>query len=110
MIDHCPHCGGTLAPDEAVKYGRWKLSPDGAELDGNWLQLTTAESRVLYTLARARGKVVPAATIGRQFTKSSNYQNSLRVIVARLRKKVGKDCPIVTVQGSGYRWQSANHD
>ena len=68
------------------------------------LKLTAAETSVLYALAEAGGAVMPPHAIGQRFARSGKASSSVRVIVARLRKKIGDRCPIETVHGRGYRW------
>lgn len=100
----CPHCGEQIGAEDTLEIGPWRIWREGAELRGERIRLTAAEAKVLYTIASAKGRVVPTEVIGSQFTKSTNYHNSLRVIVARLRKKARGEVLIDTVQGVGYRW------
>ena len=110
MINRCPHCGGRLDAEGSLEIGKWRLWPSFAELDGKRLKLTAAEASVLYTLAEARGGAVSPCSITQRFTKAENPKNSLRVIIARLRKKIGAQCPVETIQGRGYRWRSIEQD
>lgn len=81
-----------------------------ARLDGEHVQLTPTEYRLLEDLARNAGWVVPHATLlarvwGREYVDELDY---LRVYVRRLREKLGDDPArpryIRTERGVGYRF------
>lgn len=74
------------------------------ELDGMPLRLTALEWRVLSCLTLRAGHVVErAALFERVYDGDAEVDsNSLEVIVARLRRKIGHDL-IGTVRGRGYR-------
>jgi DNA-binding response OmpR family regulator len=94
---------------ESVELGSWQLWPHSSIHDGSVLRLTGAEAAVLYALARAPRRVVSPVALGARFSQSENSANSVRVIVARLRRKLGADCPIETIHGFGYRWREQPH-
>ena len=74
------------------------------ELDGLPLRLTALEWRVLSCLALRKGVVVDRADLNERVYQSDaeTDSNSLEVIIARLRRKIGRDL-IETVRGRGYR-------
>jgi len=74
------------------------------ELDGLPLRLTALEWRVLSCLALRKDVVVDRAElIERVYEGDADVDsNSLEVIVARIRRKIGRDS-IETVRGRGYR-------
>ena len=74
------------------------------ELDGMPLRLTALEWRVLSCLALRVGQVVErAALFERVYDGETEVEsNSVEVIVARLRRKIGHDL-IGTIRGRGYR-------
>jgi DNA-binding response OmpR family regulator len=104
QINACPHCGAHREITTVVNTGAWHLQPSFATFQGRALHLTGAEAAMLYTLGKAAGNVVDSVTLGRQFSISADCSNSVRVIISRLRKKLGANCPIQTVRGGGYRW------
>jgi DNA-binding response OmpR family regulator len=101
----CPHCGAQTGLITAVELDEWRLMPAFATFRGGSLRLTGAEALLLYTLGRARGDVVDPVTLGQQFSISADCANSVRVLISRLRKKLGTNCPIQTIRGLGYRWR-----
>ena len=74
------------------------------ELDGLPLRLTGLEWRVLSCLALRLGVVVERSDlIERVYSSDAETDsNSVEVIIARLRRKIGRDL-IETVRGRGYR-------
>lgn len=74
------------------------------ELDGLPLRLTGLEWRVLSCLSLRKGHVVPRMDLlERVYDGDADVDsNSLEVIVARLRRKIGAEM-IETVRGHGYR-------
>lgn len=70
------------------------------------LNLSRSEAHILFVLAGARGKVVSAEMVGERFSGSGTPQNTVRVLITRIRKKLGEACPIETVHGRGYRWNA----
>jgi DNA-binding response OmpR family regulator len=103
-IKACPHCGARGPISSVIKVGAWQLQPTFATFRGEALYLTGAEVAVLYTLGKAAGEVVDPVTLAQKFSVSPDSSNSVRVIISRLRKKLGSDCPIRTVRSAGYRW------
>ena len=78
------------------------------ELDGLPLRLTALEWRVLSCLALRKGIVVERADLIERVyatSESDTDSNTIEVIVARLRRKIGRDL-IETVRGRGYRLAS----
>lgn len=74
------------------------------ELDGLPLRLTALEWRVLSCLALRRDVVVNRADLFEHVYSGDGESdsNSVEVIVARLRRKIGRE-RIETVRGHGYR-------
>ena len=74
------------------------------ELDGLPLKLTALEWRVLESLILRKGVVVERGDLAEKVYQGDvgTDSNSLEVIVARLRRKIGRDA-IETVRGRGYR-------
>lgn len=74
------------------------------ELDGLPLKLTALEWRVLECLILRKGVVVERGDLTEKVYQGDvgTDSNSLEVIVARLRRKIGRDA-IETVRGRGYR-------
>lgn len=74
------------------------------ELDGLPLKLTALEWRVLECLILRKGVVVERGDLAEKVYQGDvgTDSNSLEVIVARLRRKIGRDA-IETVRGRGYR-------
>jgi len=74
------------------------------ELDGLPLKLTALEWRVLESLILRKGVVVERGDLTEKVYQGDvgTDSNSLEVIVARLRRKIGRDA-IETVRGRGYR-------
>ena len=79
------------------------------ELDGMPLRLTALEWRVLSCLTLRAGHVVErAALFERVYDGDTEVEsNSVEVIVARLRRKIGHDL-IGTIRGRGYRIAAAS--
>jgi DNA-binding response OmpR family regulator len=70
------------------------------------LALTRRELAVLEELLRAQGAVVSAdRLLSRAWDDSHGdpFENTVRVTVMRLRRKLGEPSPVETVVGSGYR-------
>jgi DNA-binding response OmpR family regulator len=72
---------------------------------GHEVPLTLTEFNLLDALMRARGRVVERAELLASAWGQADYAASrtVDVHVAQLRSKLGKDCPIETVRGVGYR-------
>ncbi|PLC05095.1 DNA-binding response regulator [Variovorax sp. RO1] len=103
--------GGDAAPSDAWRYQRtgWiLLAPDGQRM-----QLSNSEARLVHTLVARAGEVVDRATLlaamGRPGLEA--YERNLDVTVSRLRRKAEQTCaqklPIVAVRGEGYSFQGA---
>lgn len=89
-----------------------KLGADGLELDpatatvtlnGNPVELTQMEYRLLFHLVSNAGKAVQAAVLGEALYSHHHERdtNAIEVLVGRLRRKIGKDY-IATRRGFGY--------
>ena len=74
------------------------------ELDGLPLKLTALEWRVLECLIMRKETIVDRTVLTEKVYEgdAGTDSNSLEVIVARLRRKIGKDM-IETERGRGYR-------
>jgi DNA-binding response OmpR family regulator len=75
------------------------------ERDGSRLALTAREFDVLEELLRAEGRVVGAAMLRNRLwdARSDPTDNTVRVTLMRLRRKLGEPPLIETVTGVGYR-------
>lgn len=80
------------------------MSPGMAERDGKKLDLSPGEASVLYTLANAAGDIVASQAIGAGYGSIDETPDSVRVLIARVRRKLGAICPIETIRYHGYRW------
>jgi two-component system, OmpR family, response regulator VanR len=88
---------------------RGNLVVDTASRDvtrsGRAVVLTAREFDVLEELLRADGRVVAASVLRRRLweTRREVTDNTVRVTILRLRRKLGEPSPIETVTGVGYR-------
>ncbi len=72
--------------------------------DNNLLELTPAEFQVLKLLIKQKGFTLSKEQILHASNSfSADNENSLAVIITRLRKKLGEDVEIKTVRGVGYK-------
>jgi two-component system, OmpR family, response regulator VanR len=73
--------------------------------DGRAVVLTAREFDVLEELLRADGRVIAASVLRRRLweTRREVTDNTVRVTILRLRRKLGEPSPIETVAGAGYR-------
>jgi len=108
MTPFCHSCGEPVATAEPITIGRWVLSERTTERDGVIVDVTAAQSALLYELARAKGRFVSASYLGDIITDEEvmNPINVIRVHVSKMRRKLGNLCPIETRIGAGYRWHS----
>jgi DNA-binding response OmpR family regulator len=76
-----------------------------ASRDGRFLRLSLKEYAVLETLMRAEGAIVSAEQLLEQGwdENADPFTTVVRVIVSRLRAKLGEPICIETVPGAGYR-------
>jgi two-component system, OmpR family, response regulator VanR len=94
---------------EADVLTRGDLVVDTASRDvthfGRAVVLTAREFDVLEELLRAEGRVVAASVLRRRLweTRREVTDNTVRVTILRLRRKLGEPSPIETVTGVGYR-------
>lgn len=98
--------GGPPAP-ALLESGELVLDPGrlAATRAGRELALTPREFAVLELLVRAEGRIVSAEELlERAWDENADpFTSVVRVIVSRLRRKLGEPDPIVTVVGRGYR-------
>lgn len=85
------------------------FSAQAVRLDGEPLELTAYEYRLLEFLVRERARVVPKAELADYLYPHGEDRDSnvLEVLIGRLRRKLdpeGKLAPIETVRGRGYRF------
>jgi two-component system, OmpR family, response regulator VanR len=86
--------------DLALDTGRRSVSRAGRPV-----KLTSREFDLLETLVRAEGRVLSTDVLRRRLwdERFEPFDNTVRVTVARLRRKLGEPPLIETVTGSGYR-------
>ncbi|NOV95674.1 winged helix-turn-helix domain-containing protein [Isoptericola halotolerans] len=94
-----------------VRAGELVLDPSGydAQLAGRGIDLTVLEFEVLLELASRQDHVVSRAQLVARWPESSDPDEKLIGIVARLRRKLeglGRSGAIHTVRGIGYRLES----
>ncbi len=99
------------ATSDVLKLGALEIdfSAQAAKLDGQALDLTTFEYRVLEYLVRERARVVSKQELSDYLYPHDEDRDSnvLEVLVGRLRRKLdpeGKLAPIETLRGRGYRF------
>jgi two-component system response regulator PhoP len=99
------------AASEVVGFGPISLdfSAQAVKLDGEPLELTAFEYRLLEFLVRERARVVPKQELADYLYPHGEDRDSnvLEVLIGRLRRKLdpeGKLAPIETVRGRGYRF------
>jgi two-component system response regulator PhoP len=85
------------------------LGAQAVKLDGEALELTAFEYRLLEFLARERARVVTRQELSDYLYPHGEDRDSnvLEVLIGRLRRKLdpeGKLAPIETVRGRGYRF------
>ncbi len=79
------------------------------QVDGNTVELTSYEYRVLEYLLTHAGKVISKSTLSEHLYSDEDERDSnvIEVFIRRLRIKLdpqGKVNPIATLRGEGYRW------
>lgn len=99
------------ATSNVLKLGGLEIdfSAQAAKLDGNTLELTTFEYRVLEYLVRERARVVSKQELSDYLYPHDEDRDSnvLEVLIGRLRRKLDPDsklAPIETLRGRGYRF------
>ena len=99
------------AASEVVSFGPISLdfSAQSVKLDGEALELTAFEYRLLEFLVRERARVVPKQELADYLYPHGEDRDSnvLEVLIGRLRRKLdpeGQLAPIETVRGRGYRF------
>jgi two-component system, OmpR family, response regulator PhoP len=99
------------AASEVVGFGPLSIdfSSQKVQLQGEPLELTTFEYRMLEFLVRERARIVPKQELSDYLYPHGEDRDSnvLEVLIGRLRRKLdpdGKLAPIETVRGRGYRF------
>jgi len=104
-------------PTDSIVCGDLKIDLTGcrALLNGNCLDLTGAEYRLLCLLVRNANRIVTReAILSALWDGTGDYvdDNTLSVYVRRLREKVEKNPSrperLITVRGFGYQWKEAS--
>jgi DNA-binding response OmpR family regulator len=92
---------------EVITRGEFVVDTGSREVThcGRAVVLTAREFAVLEELLRADGRVVAASVLRRRLweTRREVSDNTVRVTILRLRRKLGEPSPIETVTGAGYR-------
>lgn len=74
--------------------------------DGQLIDLTPNQAKMLAVLIENKGKVVPTKEIvSKMFKDDTNiniYKNSIRIIASRLNKRIGFSLKIKAKKGKGY--------
>jgi DNA-binding response OmpR family regulator len=95
-----------LAPS-VLERGNLSLDPGRRSVSrsGRPVKLTPREFDLLETLLRAEGRVLSTDVLRRRLwdERFEPFDNTVRVTLARLRRKLGEPPLIETVTGSGYR-------
>lgn len=97
--------GDTLATTITVGDLEIDTSSHRASRNGRDLQLTGREFAVLRYLCLHQGHVISAEELLEHCwdAHADPFTGSVRVILSRLRHKLGDPVPIITVRGAGYR-------
>jgi two-component system OmpR family response regulator len=89
-----------------LSYGEVELSPSSGtvRLNGETVDLTASEFRLLNYFMHRQGRVIPQSELLDHLYSLDDERdtNTIEVYVARLRKKLGRDI-IKTLRGLGYR-------
>ncbi len=94
-----------------LRFGTLEIYPEKFEMkvDGNSVELTSKEFKLLITLINADGNVLTREQILSDVWKNELdvYDRTVDVHIKKLRDKLGKHSyRIETVRGVGYRWRS----
>lgn len=107
----------TVVPDHAEIVSSDGIEVDRANhvarLDGNELQLTPTEFRLLWTLARRPGRPYSRSELMDECRgeDANALERTIDVHVRSLRQKLGTRAPVIqTVRGVGYRFRSQTAD
>jgi DNA-binding response OmpR family regulator len=96
-----------VAAAPLLECGDLVLDPEARSVEraGVPVRLTPREFDLLETLLRAEGRVLSAARLRRRLwdERTEPFDNTVRVTLMRLRRKLGDPPLIETVTGSGYR-------
>ncbi len=108
MTAMCPACGYNLVKDEPIQLDGYTLGPHLCIAPGGVnVHLTPGEAGVLYALAKAGGGWVSTEALHNRVSDAEDAR-VVPVYVFRIRKKLGKACPIEgrnTRGHGGYRWR-----
>lgn len=98
--------GGAPAP-AVLRSGDLELDPGRLEASraGRVLELSPREFAVLELLVRAEGRLVSAEELLEKAwdENADPFTSVVRVVMSRLRRKLGQPDPIATIPGKGYR-------
>lgn len=106
MALFCLACGEPFDPVDAIHRGRWTLGVDWVAIDDEFLDVTSAEAKALFAVARGNGPPVNRAFVA-EFSCSERAEYplaTLAVRLSRLRVKLGCTFPLVAV-GAGLAWR-----
>ncbi len=103
----CPHCGYDLERDAPLERDGWSLTYNTAAYAGENVAITPSQANILYSLARANGRCLPAEILGARCSDGTNVANIAAIQIVRIRKALGDRAPIETKRGMGYRWRAA---
>ena len=91
-----------------IRTGPFELDTNRRHLtkNGKPIALTTKELAVVEILMTANGRVVSTEELmERAWDENLDpFSSVVRVVLSKLRKKIGHPDPIVTLPGQGYRW------
>lgn len=91
----------------SIKELKYNLSTSQVEFEGNSMELTKNESKIMYVLIKNKGKIVSRDAIMKSLWQSDEFvdDNTLTVNINRLRKKleeIGAIGYLNTKRGQGY--------
>lgn len=106
----CPHCGYDLADEEVVADGLWRFEPRrGIFYGGTPVLLGPSRTLLLGALMRAKGRVLSKAALLGVVGAEDSESNLIDCQISKARQillREGVPCPIETVWGCGFRWDS----
>lgn len=108
----CPHCGYDLERDERIEIDGFVFDPLGLLGYGEKeLRLPPAPFRLLFTLAKAKGRAMHLDALQARVSGEDATSNVARVHLTRLRnafKRFAVPYPVQNIKGTGlYRWRVA---
>lgn len=104
MSDGCPNCGYHAERDELIRINDWVLSRTYTIHKGEKLQITKAESHVLFCIAKSGDQYISNAEILAQVSNKKNPKQ-INVMFYHMRKKMGGSLPIERKKDAGVRWE-----